>query len=236
MVKLVVLTGAGISAESGLGTFRDKGGLWDEYPVEEVATYDAWLRNPKLVLDFYNMRRAAVIKALPNPAHFALAELEKYFDTTIVTQNIDDLHERAGSTNVIHLHGEIKYAKGSGGAIHGKESLYLLDKPTIELGDLAPDGTQARPHVVWFGEAVPNMVVAENVMAQADVLMVVGTSLNVYPAANLIYHAPEHAKRILVDKHDVQLPKNNSFEIRRGNASEVLPILKEELKQNYSLL
>ncbi|MEZ4921532.1 MAG: Sir2 family NAD-dependent protein deacetylase, partial [Crocinitomicaceae bacterium] len=158
--KLVVLSGAGISAESGLGTFRDKGGLWDQYDINEVATPEAWEKNPALVLDFYNQRRKLVLEAVPNDAHFALVELEKSFDVHIVTQNIDDLHERAGSTNILHLHGEILKAQCS----IDESEVVKLNGPDIKLGDVSKKGYQLRPHVVWFGEAVPKMFEAEKIV------------------------------------------------------------------------
>ena len=228
MKKLVVLSGAGISAESGLGTFRDKGGLWDEYPVEEVATYDAWLNNPKLVLDFYNIRREAVLKAEPNAAHHALAAIQKKFDVTIVTQNIDDLHERAGSKNVVHLHGQITLGKSSNEDAEDT-GIVKVGKNGIRIGDKAADGSQLRPHVVWFGEAVPKIPLSEEIVASADILIIVGTSLNVYPAANLIYHAKKGALKYLVDKNHVNAPKSISIKHEMGEASVVLPKLLSQL-------
>ncbi len=176
--KLVVLSGAGISAESGLKTFRDSDGLWEGYDVTEVATPRAWRKNPQLVLDFYNMRRRDVAAAQPNTAHIGLAELEKYFDVTIITQNIDDLHERGGSTNVLHLHGEIFKMRSE------KDEMIVKEiRGDIHLGDLAEDGFQYRPHIVWFEEPVPMIETAIEVVSTADIFVVVGTSLVVYPAA-----------------------------------------------------
>src|SRR6185503_2983805 len=183
--KLVVLSGAGISAESGLKTFRDSDGLWEGYDVTEVATPRAWNKNPQLVLDFYNMRRRDVAAAAPNAAHIGLAELEKDFDVTIVTQNIDDLHERGGSTNVIHLHGEIFKMRGE-----KDESKVYEIRDDINLGDMAEDGSQLRPHIVWFEEPVPKITEAIPVVRNADIFVVVGTSLVVYPAAGLVNYAP----------------------------------------------
>lgn len=182
--KLVVLTGAGISAESGLKTFRDIDGLWEGYDVYEVATPRGFAKNPKLVLDFYNMRRKDVAAAKPNAAHTGLAELEKYFDVTVITQNIDDLHERGGSSNVLHLHGEIFKMR----SVRNEKLIYEI-KGDINIGDFAEDGAQLRPHIVWFEEKVPMMEAAVSVMQTAEIFAVIGTSLLVYPAASLIDYA-----------------------------------------------
>lgn len=193
--KVVVLTGAGISAESGLKTFRDSDGLWEGYDIEDVATPMAWRRNPQLVLDFYNYRRKNVLDAIPNAAHYGLAELEKDFDVTIITQNIDDLHERAGSTKVLHLHGEIFKMRSE----LDEELIYEI-KGDIKLGDKAEDGAQLRPHIVWFHEAVPMIEVAVPLVHNADVFAVVGTSLVVYPAAGLVNYAQHQVPKFIVDK------------------------------------
>ncbi len=193
--KLVVLTGAGISAESGLRTFRDTDGLWEGYNVEDVATPRAWQRNKQLVLDFYNLRRKDVMAAMPNDAHHALAELEQYFDVHIITQNIDDLHERAGSTKVLHLHGEILKMRSE----KNEHKLYKIKKD-IMLGDVAEDGSQFRPHVVWFEEPVPMIEQAIPVMYEADVFILVGTSLAVYPAAGLVDYVKEKVTKYVIDK------------------------------------
>lgn len=202
--KLVVLTGAGISAESGLRTFRDSDGLWEGYDVYEVASSRGWAKNPQLVLDFYNMRRKDVAKALPNAAHTGLAELEKHFDVTIITQNIDDLHERAGSTNVVHLHGEIFKMRSSLIAGHDQQLGFDTDvyeiRDDIHLGDLAPDGGQLRPHIVWFEEPVPMIETAAEISSMADIFVVIGTSLAVYPAAGLLRFAPASSPKFIVDK------------------------------------
>lgn len=192
---LVVLSGAGISAESGLQTFRDSDGLWEGYNVAEVATPRAWYKNPSLVLDFYNMRRRNVKDAVPNAAHYALAELELYYDVHIVTQNIDDLHERAGSTNVLHLHGEIFKMRSE----LNEELVYPITDDIL-IGDLAQDGGQLRPHIVWFGEAVPMIDQAIPIMQQADVFVLIGTSLAVYPAAGLVDYLPDSISKYVVDK------------------------------------
>jgi NAD-dependent deacetylase len=193
--KLVVLTGAGISAESGLKTFRDSDGLWEGYDIEDVATPRAWKKNPQLVLDFYNYRRKDVAKAQPNAAHFGLAELQEDFDVYIITQNIDDLHERAGSRNVLHLHGEIfkmcsEFDRGCVKEI----------REDIKLGDLTDMGHQYRPDIVWFEEPVPMIEKAAQVASQADIFVVVGTSLQVYPAAGLVQYAPRLSRKYIIDK------------------------------------
>jgi NAD-dependent deacetylase len=193
--KLVVLTGAGISAESGLKTFRDSDGLWEGYDINEVATATAWKRNPALVLEFYNVRRKGVKEAKPNAAHYGLAELQDDFDVRIVTQNIDDLHERAGSGNVLHLHGEIFKMRSM-----NDEGLVYPIYDDIKLGDKADDGAQLRPHIVWFEEAVPMMEEATRLVRQADIFVVVGTSLVVYPAAGLVNYAPYQVPKFIVDK------------------------------------
>jgi len=193
--RVVVLSGAGISAESGLKTFRADDGLWEEHRVEDVATPEAFTRDPELVLRFYNERRRQVVAAEPNAAHLALAELEQEFEVDVITQNIDDLHERGGSTSILHLHGEILKMR----SVLDDIALFPTSGKDIVLGDLAQDGGQLRPHVVWFGEAVPALDAAARLVAQADILMIVGTSLAVYPAASLVHYAPPSAKRYLVD-------------------------------------
>ena len=193
--RLVVLTGAGISAESGLKTFRDSDGLWEGFDINEVATATAWRKNPELVLDFYNERRKNVKNVQPNSAHIALAELEKYFNVTIITQNIDDLHERGGSTNVLHLHGEIFKMR----SVSDESITYRIDGD-IQFGDLADNGSQLRPHIVWFEEPVPMIEMAAEIMKTADILLIVGTSLVVYPAAGLVNYAPWKIPKFIVDK------------------------------------
>jgi len=193
--RLVVLTGAGISAESGLKTFRDSDGLWEGFDINEVATATAWRKNPELVLDFYNERRKNVKNVQPNSAHIALAELEKDFNVTIITQNIDDLHERGGSTNVLHLHGEIFKMR----SVSDESITYRIDGD-IQLGDLADNGSQLRPHIVWFEEPVPMIEMAAEIMKTADILLIVGTSLVVYPAAGLVNYAPWKIPKFIVDK------------------------------------
>jgi len=201
--KLVVLTGAGISAESGLRTFRDSDGLWEGYNVEDVATPRAWKKDPQLVLDFYNQRRRNVLDAVPNAAHTGLAELEKDFDVHIITQNIDDLHERGGSGKVLHLHGEIIKMRSVRDA-----SLLAEIRSDILLGDTAPDGAQWRPHIVWFEEPVPMMDDAIPLVMNADIFVVIGTSLAVYPAAGLLHYAPPLIPKFIIDK---TIPSTNNI-------------------------
>ncbi|MBQ9474005.1 MAG: NAD-dependent deacylase [Bacteroidales bacterium] len=193
--NVVVLTGAGISAESGIPTFRDADGLWENYRVEDVATYDAYLRNPELVLNFYNERRRQLFKVKPNEGHRQLVRLEERYNVVVVTQNIDNLHEQAGSTNVLHLHGLLTQARSD----RNDDLIVEIGSRDIHLGDLAPDGAQLRPHIVWFGEAVPNIEPAAELCRKADYFIVVGTSMNVYPAAGLIHYVPAGVPCYLVD-------------------------------------
>ena len=197
--ELVFFTGAGISAESGLRTFRDSDGLWEEYRIEDVATPQAFARDPALVLHFYNLRRAQVLAAEPNPAHRAIAALEQHFRVEVVTQNIDDLHERAGSSRVLHLHGEIRKARST----KDPRLVTPINGPNLSLGDRCALGSQLRPHIVWFGEEVPMLEPAAAIIARADVLVVVGSSLQVYPAAGLIHHAPTHCAVHVIDPNEV---------------------------------
>ena len=205
--KIVVLTGAGISAESGISTFRDSDGLWEHYRVEDVATHEAYERNPELVLDFYNQRRRQLFDAQPNEAHRQLVRLEQRYDVQIVTQNIDDLHERAGSKHVLHLHGELTKGRSD---VH-PDMIVDIGRRHIKLGDLAPDGTQLRPHIVWFGEAVPNIEPAAELCEQADIFIVVGTSMAVYPAAGLIHYVPRSARCYVVDPKEVPVSRQVTF-------------------------
>ena len=201
--KVVVLTGAGISAESGISTFRDSDGLWEQYRVEDVATYDAYLRNPELVLNFYNERRRQLFAVKPNDGHRQLVRLEEKYDVHIITQNIDNLHEQAGSTNVLHLHGLLTQARSD------RDDNLIIDigDRDIHLGDKAPDGAQLRPHIVWFGEAVPNIEPAAELCEKADYFVVVGTSMNVYPAAGLIHYVPRNSPCYLVDPKAVPISR-----------------------------
>ncbi len=221
--KIVVLSGAGISAESGINTFRDSNGLWEEFDIHDVATINAWHRNPALVLDFYNSRRRQVMAAKPNAAHFALVELETKFDVTIITQNIDDLHERSGSSTILHLHGEILKSR----SVENDHVLYPINED-LKLGDQNEDGYQLRPHVVWFGEAVPAMDSAEEYVRSCDILIVIGTSLNVYPAAGLIFACPPQAKKHIVDPEIIQLSEDG-FTHHVGTAVNKVPLLVETL-------
>ncbi|HRG23101.1 MAG TPA: NAD-dependent deacylase [Chitinophagaceae bacterium] len=222
--KLVILTGAGISAESGLKTFRDSDGLWEGYNIEDVATPRAWRKNPQLVLDFYNFRRKNVLDAKPNAAHYGLAELEKDFDVTIITQNIDDLHERAGSTNILHLHGEILKMRSE----RDPELIYPVTGD-IRLGDKAEDGSQLRPHIVWFEEPVPMMELAVPIVNRADLFVVVGTSLVVYPAAGLVNYTRQGIPLFVLDKKLPFLPDNGFLTCIEKPATEGISLLRSKL-------
>jgi NAD-dependent deacetylase len=223
MKKLVVLSGAGISQESGLSTFRDKGGIWEEHSIEEVATPEAFEKNPEKVLDFYNQRRRQLLRSKPNDAHRCLTALEQFYDTTIITQNIDNFHEQAGSKNVIHLHGELLKSK----SVDHPEKIYE-QKDDINLGDTDENGDQLRPHVVWFGEAVPMIPVAAGICAQADIAIVIGTSLQVYPAAGLMDELPENAQIYLIDP-DPQVRPGKQLEIIRDKAVQGMKTLYNKL-------
>ena len=192
---VVVLSGAGISAESGLSTFRDSGGLWEKYSIYEVATPEAWQRNPRLVLDFYNARRHQLPQVQPNPAHYALKKLEEHYTVIVITQNVDDLHERAGSSYILHLHGELTKARST----RNDTLIYHIGYEPIEIGDTCEEGSQLRPHVVWFGEPVPFYPIAEAWARRADIFIVVGTSLQVYPAAGLLEEAYNARQKFLID-------------------------------------
>lgn len=203
---LVVLTGAGVSAESGLQTFRDSDGLWMGYNVYEVASPEGWKKDPERVLEFYNQRRKEVAAAMPNEAHKIIASFEKKFKVSVITQNIDDLHERAGSTNVFHLHGEIFKMR----SVNDENKFYEIRKD-LHLGDNAPDGFQLRPHVVWFGEQVPDILQARDIMSTADLFILVGTSLQVYPAAGLISYLPANVPKYIIDKKPPYIPPHHNF-------------------------
>lgn len=217
MAKVVVLSGAGISAESGFSTFRDSDGLWNKFKVEDVATPEGYARNPQLVLDFYNGLRRDLYKAEPNKGHLELAELERDFDVSIITQNVDDLHERAGSSDVLHLHGELKKARACGDP---EMIIDLTESEDIGINDKAPDGSALRPHIVWFGEAVPNISLAQDLVKQADIFLIVGTSLNVYPAAGLISYVRRGTPIFLVDPKPVSVPHYLDVRIIAKKASE----------------
>ena len=207
--KLVVLTGAGVSAESGVATFRDSNGLWENFKVEDVASIEGWYRNPEVVLSFYNARRAQLATVKPNAAHYAIAQLEKDWEVTVVTQNVDNLHERAGSTKIIHLHGELTKVRPVNcydeNDNYSEEKVFDIGYEPVAIGDLAPNGAQLRPHIVWFGEAVPYINAAIDVVMEADVLLIVGTSLQVYPAAGLYAFANAETPIYIIDPADVPL-------------------------------
>ena len=216
--NLTVLTGAGVSAESGISTFRDSNGLWENYKVEDVASIEGWYRNPGLVLDFYNTRRKELGQARPNSAHIAIAELEKDWNVTVVTQNVDNLHERAGSTKIIHLHGELTKVRPEDRCNYrdnfSEESVFDIGYGEIHLGDLAPDGAQLRPHIVWFGEAVPKIEQAIDTVEKADILLIVGTSLQVYPAAGLYRYAGNGTPVYIIDPKEVPVSDSRITHIK----------------------
>jgi NAD-dependent deacetylase len=226
MKTLVILTGAGMSAESGISTFRDAGGLWEKYRIEEVATPQAWATNPALVQEFYNARRKQLAEAQPNNGHKGLMELEQYFNVQIVTQNVDNLHERAGSSSVLHLHGELMKMRSSG---PGQEVFEVQpEKIEFSIHDKCPKGYPLRPHIVWFGEEVPEIGNAARIVEKADILVIIGTSMQVYPAAGLLHYAQPGIPMYLIDPNDVEIHSNRVTVIRKG-ASEGVRILKEEL-------
>jgi len=227
---IVVLTGAGMSAESGIATFRDSGGLWDQYNVEDVATPEGFTRNPGLVLEFYNKRRRENVNAKPNKGHIGLAELEKDFDVNIITQNVDNLHEKAGSTNVLHLHGELMKVQST----RDPRLVYDLSPENIEIniGDTCKLGSQLRPFIVWFGEAVPMINNAADIVKQADICVVIGTSLNVYPAAGLLGYVLPGTPIYLIDPKEVNTHRNDVNFIKKG-ASEGVEELQKILRENF---
>ena len=221
MKNIVVLTGAGISAESGLGTFRDSEGLWEKYKIDDVATEKAFLKNPALVLDFYNIRRKQLLNSFPNDAHFALNKLKEKYNLSILTQNIDDLHERSGNTDIIHLHGKLRESRS---VIDNK--IYSIKGSELNIGDYCEQGGQLRPNVVWFGEAVPNMDLAIDKVIQASVFIIIGTSLNVFPAASLIDYATKAKRIIIIDPNSSNY---NGIEIINEKATKAVPQLVNEL-------
>jgi NAD-dependent deacetylase len=225
MQHLVVFTGAGMSAESGISTFRDSNGLWENHRIEDVATPEGWLRNPALVLEFYNQRRKDIIKAAPNLAHRMLADMESTFKVSIITQNVDNLHERAGSTRVLHLHGEIVKSRST----VAPYQVYPIAGPTLQLGDVCEKGAQLRPHIVWFGESVPDMEYAVELVKQADIFVVIGTSLAVYPAAGLVDMAPAAIPKYYIDPHAAALPWINHLEIIKKTAVKGLPLVRKAI-------
>lgn len=226
--KLVVLTGAGMSAESGIATFRDSDGLWENHRVEDVASPSGFAANPKLVLDFYNARRKDLLKAKPNAGHIGLAEMEKDFDVSIITQNVDDLHERAGSSHVLHLHGELMKSRST----RDPSLIYEMSEENseIHIGSQCELGSQLRPDIVWFGEAVPMIEEAVPLVQQADIVVIIGTSLNVYPAAGLVDYAPAGTPIYLIDPKDVRSSRRNIIFIQKG-ASEGVKELRKLLEK-----
>lgn len=224
MKKIVVFSGAGISAESGLKTFRDSDGLWENYNVYEVATPEAWQKDPALVLQFYNLRREQVLNANPNEAHLCISKLEEKYDVSVITQNIDDLHERGGCKNVLHLHGEILKSRST-----LTDEIFSIKGSELNIGDLCPKKSQLRPHVVWFGESVPNMDKAHEICKSADILIIIGTSLNVYPAANIINYVDKNCLIYLIDPKDVFTGWTKNIIHIKENASIGLPKLVNQL-------
>lgn len=230
MKKLVVLSGAGMSAESGISTFRDAGGLWDQYPVEQVATPEGYAANPELVIRFYNERRRQLLDVVPNAGHLGLAELEKRYEVTVVTQNVDNLHERAGSSRVIHLHGELTKVCSSKDPQNLRYVKELKpEEYEVHIGDKAGDGSQLRPFIVWFGEAVPAIETAIDYVRQADVFVIIGTSLNVYPAAGLLHYVPDAAEVYLIDPKPVDTHSSRPVHVIQKGASEGVRQLAELL-------
>lgn len=228
--KLVILSGAGISAESGISTFRDAGGLWDKYPVEQVATPEGYAANPALVIRFYNERRKQLLNVEPNKAHRIIADLEQSYQMSVITQNIDNLHERAGSSHVIHLHGELTKVTSS---LSPNDPRFIKElKPKeyeVKMGDLADDGSQLRPFIVWFGEAVPEIERAIDEVMQADIFVIIGTSMNVYPAAGLINYVPQGVPIYLIDPNEVNVHHNRPILVIREKASVGMKILQDKL-------
>jgi len=230
MKKLVILTGAGMSRESGIRTFRETGGLWEEYDVNEVASPMGWNKNKELVLRFYNERRRQLADCEPNAGHRGVAALEEYFEVNIITQNVDNLHERAGSTKVLHLHGELTKVRSTS----DPSLVYDIGYKDVNAGDLCEKGSQLRPHIVWFGEAVPMMDEAVKITSSADIFAVIGSSLNVYPAAGLISYAPKIASLWLIDPNDVFVPINK-INVIKEKASDGVAILTERLLSMYNI-
>lgn len=225
MKKIVILSGAGVSTESGLQTFRASDGLWEQHNIADIATPQGWEKDPELVLTFYNERRKQARAAMPNAAHKALAELEQQFDVTIITQNVDDLHERAGSSHVMHLHGELSQSRSS----MDSDLVYEMDDGEIKMGDLCEQGSQLRPNIVWFGENVPMINLAIPEVEKADIFMVIGTSLNVYPAAGLVDFVPATAKKYHIDPNGLNKENAADFHVIAEKAGEVMPALVQSL-------
>ena len=230
--KLVVLTGAGVSAESGLKTFRDMGGLWEQYDVMEVASIEGWYRNPQLVLKFYNDRRKQLETALPNAGHKGLVDLEKYFEVYIITQNVDNLHEKAGSQNILHLHGELTKIR----CTEHEDDIQDIGYKELNWGDKCKRGSQLRPHIVWFGEAVPAIEEAAAITQTADAFAVVGTSLNVYPAAGLVSYVPRNSPIFLVDPNDVAVSLPGRLNYIKEKAGIGVEIMKGKLFEYFNII
>ncbi len=228
MKRIVILTGAGMSAESGISTFRDSNGLWQNHRIEEVASPEAWALHPERVLEFYNQRRKQLFEVKPNTGHFALVRLEKKYNVQIVTQNVDDLHERAGSSHVLHLHGELKKARST----IDPKLIYELNHWELKLGDKCEKGSQLRPHIVWFGEAVPMIEKAAEITKSADIFMVVGTSMVVYPAAGLIHYVERKTPKYYVDPKAFTVHGITNLEVIREKAGKALPHLVDRLLNN----
>ena len=228
--RLVVLTGAGISAESGFKTFRDSGGLWETYSVEDVASIQGWRRNPKLMTDFYNDLRSQLEHAQPNEGHKILAELESYFDVQIITQNVDNLHEKAGSHHVLHLHGELTKARPE----HNESKIIDIGYRKMQYDEKDSDGEILRPHIVWFGEAVPEIMNAAKLVRSADIFAVVGSSLVVYPAAGLIHDLRGSTKNFLIDPAEVEVPSWLNFRVIKEVASKGVAIMRDELLKEFA--
>ncbi len=228
MKRIVILTGAGMSAESGISTFRDSNGLWQNHRIEEVASPEAWALHPERVLEFYNQRRKQLFEVKPNTGHFALVRLEKKYNVQIVTQNVDDLHERAGSSHVLHLHGELKKARST----IDPKLIYELNHWELKLGDKCEKGSQLRPHIVWFGEAVPMIEKAAEITKSADIFMVVGTSMVVYPAAGLIHYVERKTPKYYVDPKAFTVHGITNMEVIREKAGKALPDLVDRLLNN----
>ncbi|MCQ2246017.1 MAG: NAD-dependent protein deacylase [Bacteroidaceae bacterium] len=229
MKKIVFLTGAGMSAESGISTFRDSGGLWEQYPVEKVASIEGYWEDRQLVLQFYNERRNQLPSVQPNKGHVLVAQMEKNYDVTVVTQNVDNLHERAGSTHIVHLHGELMKATSERNPNDPSCIITLKEGEEIHLGDKAKDGSQLRPFIVWFGESVPEIETAVYEVMKADILVIIGTSLNVYPAAGLINYANENTPIYVIDPKPVQIHSNRNITFIQKGASEGMEILSAKL-------
>lgn len=229
MKKLVALTGAGISAESGLKTFRDAGGLWEEHDVMEVASIEGWEKNPELVLRFYNDRRKQLSQVEPNAGHVALAKLEQEYEVHVITQNVDNLHERTGSSNVLHLHGMLTQAR----SVNDPGKIYDIGEKDIHMGDKAEDGSQLRPNIVWFGELVPAIEEAVPLCCEADIFVVIGTSLAVYPAAGLINYVPDYVPVYVIDPNPIESYVSRDYEFIQATAGEGMKMLKEKLLKEH---